>query len=375
MIERVLDTPAASFHNLPTPFLCLDGPTVKRNIERLADYARTHRLGLRPHTKTHKSQRIGRLQLDAGAIGLTVAKAGEAEVMSAVCDDILVAYPVVDPARARRIANVARETKVTVAIDSRSGIAALQDAASEAGSTIGILIDQDVGVGRTGVQTVTQTVELATSAAQATNLSLRGLFIYPGHVKGPPDEQEHRLAAISALVAESLDCWRAKGLNTEIVSGGSTPSAYRSHLIPQLTEFRPGTYVYNDMNIVRGGYCQLDDCAARIVCTVVSNAVPDQVVLDAGSKALTSDLCGPAPGSGHGYLVEFPRAKITRLTEEHGQVDVSACDTRPQLGQRVTVIPNHICVCVNMQDRVWWREGTDSETLEPLTVDARGMLC
>ncbi len=304
MIESVQNT--ASLHDLPTPFLCLDGPAVKRNIERMADYARVHHLGLRPHTKTHKSQRIGRLQLAAGASGLTVAKAGEAEVMSAVCDDILVAYPIVDPARADRIASLARETRVTVAINSLAAIAALQDAATKADSTIGILIDQDVGVGRTGVQTAAQTVELATSAAEARNLSLRGLFIYPGHVKGTPEEQQPRLAAISALVAETLDCWRAKGLNTEIVSGGSTPSAYQSHLLPQLTEFRPGTYVYNDMNIVRGGYCHLDDCAARIVCTVVSNAVPGQVILDAGSKTLTSDLCGPAPESGHGYLVEFP---------------------------------------------------------------------
>ena len=367
--------PDDSFHNLPTPFLFLDGPTVKHNIDRLAAYARTHKLDLRPHTKTHKSQRIGRLQLDAGAIGLTVAKAGEAEVMSAVCNDILVAYPVVDPARANRIATVARETNVAVAIDSQAGIFALQAAASAVGSTISVLIDLDVGVGRTGVQTIAQTVELAARAEQATNLALRGLFIYPGHVKGKPDEQRPQLAAISVQVAEALDAWRAKGLNAEIVSGGSTPSAYQSHLIPQLTEFRPGTYVFNDMNVVRGGYCELEDCAARIVSTVVSNAVPDQVVLDAGSKTLTSDLCGPAPDSGHGYLVEFPDARITRLTEEHGQVDVSRCDVRPQLGQRVTTIPNHICVCVNMQDRIWWREAIETDDLEPLIVDARGMLC
>ena len=143
-----------------------------------------------------------------------------------------------------------------------------------------------------------------------------------------------------------------------IVSGGSTPTAYQSHLIPQLTEIRPGTYIYNDMNTVRGGFCTLDDCAARIICTVVSNAVPNQIVLDAGTKTLTSDACIPARDSGHGFIVEYPQAKIVALSEEHGQVDVSRCDHQPDLGQRVTVIPNHICPCVNLQNDVWWNERT-----------------
>jgi D-serine deaminase-like pyridoxal phosphate-dependent protein len=366
--------PETSIHNLPTPFMCLYGPTVRRNIERLAKYARTHELSLRPHTKTHKSRQIGRMQLDAGAIGLTVAKAGEAEIMSAVCENILVAYPIVDPHRARRIAKLAGETNVTVAVDSLAAIQTLQAAAREAGTNIGLMIDLDVGTHRTGVPMVAQALGLATSAELAPDLRQRGLFIYPGHVSGTPEEQKPQLAAISALVGEALDAWQTAGLSTEIVSGGSTPTAYQTHLIPQLTEFRPGTYIYNDMNTTRGGYCELADCAARIVCTVVSDAVSDQVVLDAGSKTLTSDLFAPDPGVGHGHIVEYPEATITRLTEEHGQVDISPCDKPPRLGERVTVIPNHICVCVNMVDQVWWRDRTDAEVLEPLTVDARGML-
>jgi D-serine deaminase-like pyridoxal phosphate-dependent protein len=157
------------------------------------------------------------------------------------------------------------------------------------------------------------------------------------------------------------------------VSGGSTPTAFTSHLVTSLTEMRPGTYVYNDMNTVHAGYCELDDCAARIVCTVVSDAVPGQVIIDAGGKTLTYDKCGPAPASGHGYIVEYPRAKITKLSEEHGQVDVSACDRAPRVGERVTVIPNHVCPCVNLQDAVWWVENGDGKA-EPMPVDARGKL-
>jgi D-serine deaminase-like pyridoxal phosphate-dependent protein len=167
-----------------------------------------------------------------------------------------------------------------------------------------------------------------------------------------------------------LSHWRRSGLEARIVSGASTPTAYQSHLVGHLTEIRPGTYVYNDMNCVRGQCAALDDCAARILATVVSTAVPGQVVLDAGSKTLTSDRCGPAPDSGHGHVLEYPQAKITKLSEEHAQVDVTACDRAPKVGERVTVIPNHICPCVNLQDQVWWKE--EGSPPRAIMVEARG---
>jgi D-serine deaminase-like pyridoxal phosphate-dependent protein len=176
---------------------------------------------------------------------------------------------------------------------------------------------------------------------------------------------------VSAKLAEALDLWKSHGEQAKIVSGGSTPTAYQSHLVSEYTEIRPGTYIYNDMNTVRGGWCKLEDCAARIVCTVVSSAVPNQVVIDAGSKTLTSDRCIPAPDSGHGYIVEYPQATITKLSEEHGQVDIRGCERTPKLGERITIIPNHICPCINLQDNVWWLE---CDECEPLPVEARGKL-
>lgn len=159
-------------------------------------------------------------------------------------------------------------------------------------------------------------------------------------------------------------------MEAKIVSGGSTPTAYFSHQFKNMTEFRPGTYIFHDMNGVHGGFATIEDCAARIVATVVSSAVPGQVVIDAGSKTLTSDRCGPAPESGHGYVVEYPEAKIVKLTEEHGQVDVRSSARTPKVGERVTVIPNHICPCINLQDVVWWKEGDE----KPIAIDvqARG---
>jgi D-serine deaminase-like pyridoxal phosphate-dependent protein len=193
---------------------------------------------------------------------------------------------------------------------------------------------------------------------------------YPGQVVQSSEAQADPLAQVAARLEEAIDLWRRAGLPVEIVSGGSTPSAFQSHLVPQYTEIRPGTYIFNDTNTVRGGYCGWEDCAARIVATVVSDAVPNQVVLDAGSKTLTSDLCGWARESGHGFIVEYPDARISKLSEEHGQVDVSRCDRRPALGERVTIVPNHICPCVNLQDVVWWTE--NGGPLQPLPVDARG---
>ena len=361
--------------NLGTPFLLIDGAKTRDNIQRLASYAAKHNLRLRPHTKTHKSRRLAQYQLEAGAVGLTVAKVGEAETLAAVCQDILVAYPIVDEQRARRLARLAESTKLTVAIDSEMSARVLEEAVRTAGTKIEILVDLDVGYGRTGLQTVAQTVELASLVdAQCQGLLLRGLFVYPGHIRGPLSKQTPLLETLAATLEEAIQTWQKAGLCTDVISGGSTPTAYNSHVVPQLTEVRPGTYVYNDLNIVRGGYCDLSQCAATIVCTVVSDAVPNQVILDSGSKTLTSDRCGPAPETGHGYIVEFPDARITHLTEEHAQVDITHCPAPPRLGQRLQIIPNHICVCVNMQDRVWWRDTPTSDTIEPVRVDGRGLL-
>jgi D-serine deaminase-like pyridoxal phosphate-dependent protein len=358
-------------YDLPTPCILIDAETVRRNLRRMADYARGHNLKLRPHTKTHKSVEIARMQLgEGGASGLSVAKTGEAAVMAAASDDLLMAYPAVDARRCEALARLAGGKAVRVAVDSTVAVDALSAAASAAGSTVGVLVDLDVGTHRTGVRTPAAAAELARRVDRVPGLRLDGLFIYPGHVAGPPAAQAPALAAIDALVAETLDLWAGAGLAAAIVSGGSTPTAFRSHLVGRQTEIRPGTYVFNDMNCVRGGFATLDDCAARVLCTVVSDAVPGQVVLDAGTKTLTSDRCGPAPDSGHGHVVGHPNAKVTRLTEEHGQVDVTGCDRAPRVGQQVTVVPNHICPCVNLQDRVYWME--PGEPPRPLAVDARG---
>lgn len=365
-----------SIDTIPTPALVLDAAKVRRNISRMADYTKAVGVANRPHTKTHKSIAIAGLQLAAGAVGLTVAKVGEAEVLAlAFADrhpDILVAYPAVDPARTVRLAALARSATIRVAVDSPEAIAALSAAAREAGTTIGILVDLDVGSGRTGVPTADRLVALAEAVDRAPGLRLDGIFYYPGHVTVLPESQAAPLSLVAEKLEGAIRRFDWMGLCRGIVSGGSTPTAYQSHLIRSGTEIRPGTCVYNDLNIVRGGFGSIDDCAASVVCTVVSDAVKDQVILDGGSKTLTMDRCGPAPDSGHGLIVEYPEAFIGKLTEEHAQVDVSRCAARPRVGERVTVIPNHICPVVNLHDTAWWWEADGS--LQVLPIDARGKL-
>jgi len=357
--------------HLPTPAVVIDLATVQRNLGRMADYCRDHGLSLRPHTKTHKSVRMAKLQMESGAAGLAIAKAGEAAVMAEAADDLLVAYPALDPARCARLSSLAGSKTVRVAVDTETAVERIAGAARQAGTTIGILVDIDIGSHRTGVGSPEAALALARHVDRTRGAMLDGIMCYAGHIKRPPEEQEQELAPVEAMLRRTLELWGKNGFEARIVSGGSTPSARQSHLVPSLTEIRPGTYIYNDWNQVTRGVCSEADCAARLLCTVVSDAVPGKRVIDAGSKALSSDRLAVDPEEGgYGRLVDYPEARMVRLTEEHGEVDISRCAAPPRLGDRVWVIPNHICPCVNLFDAAWVREADGN--LEPLPIEARG---
>ncbi len=354
---------------LPTPALVIDGPTVQANIDSMAEYCRGHGLALRPHTKTHKSLKIGGLQLAAGAVGLTVAKAGEAEVFTHASSDILVAYPPVGPSRSSRIAALAVKHNITVGLDSVESAHAMSSAAKHCDATVGVLIDLDVGFHRTGLNDIDAILRLAELIGELPALRFSGLMCFPGHLT--PDADSSQWNPYNDSLGKVIDRLSQFGSKPVVVSGGSTPTAKYSHRIPYLTEIRPGTYVFNDMNEVRLGVAGLDDCAARVIATVISRSVSGKFVVDAGSKMLSSDLCGPAPQSGYGYIMEYPHCKITRLSEEHGEIQLSDSDRVPTIGQRVTIIPNHICPCVNLQNSMWWMDAKGD--IEEIKVDARGL--
>lgn len=354
-----------------TPAVVVDLPTVRRNIAKLVTYARKHNLKVRPHTKTHKSLRVARMQVEMGCSGLTFAKLGEIGAMGAATDDVLLAYPALDDYRRTHLTEIAKSKSLRVAFDSATAAERIGAAAKSAGVTIGVLADIDTGHHRTGVQSPADLLKLAQVVDKTPGLRLDGIFCYPGHIKGPVAEQIEALKPVQAILEESLALYKKSGLNTGIVTGGSSPACFLSHHVTAYTEIRPGTNVYNDMNQVDGGVATLDECAARVVCTVISDAVPGKFVLDGGSKTFFSDRNAFQPHS-FGHVVEYPGAYVTRFSEEHAEVDASKCDRRPKLGERVTVIPNHICPCINLHDTVWFRESDG--TLQQSPVDARGKI-
>jgi len=359
--------------DLETPALLVDLDVMERNLRRVADYTRRHGLRLRPHTKTHKSPRIGRRQLDLGAAGLTVAKVGEAEVMlDAAPPDLLVAYPVIGRAKLERLMAVARRARVTVSLDSLNAARQLSEAAQTAGVNVGVLAETDVGLGRVGVTPGPELLSLARGVQALAGLSFEGIAFYPGHIKDYSEDGKSALAELGAVIQSMLADFRREGIAAPIVSGGSTPSLYHSHELPGLNEIRPGTYVYNDWNTVASGACTADECAAAMLVTVVSTARPGQIIVDGGSKTFSSDRLNGSTEPSFGHIVEAPEAVFHKMNEEHGYVDVRGCDRKFEIGDLLRVIPNHICVAVNLHERVYGiRNGEVEESWE---VSGRGKL-
>jgi D-serine deaminase-like pyridoxal phosphate-dependent protein len=338
-------------HEISTPAVVVDLDVVDRNLARMAAYCKNHGIGLRPHTKTHKTIEAAQMQLALGALGLTVAKVGEAEVMAeSGVEDILIAHPIIGESKIRRLAALTAKLRVTVALDSLAAARALSSVASQTGCSFGVLVEFDSGSKRCGVAPGHEAAELGKAISTLPGISLRGLFTYFGSVWGSDSERVAEINRAKTNVEATIAAYREAGLSLEIVSAGSTPSAEMSHLVPGITEIRPGTYIYNDLNTYYQGLCGLEDCAVRVVTTVVSTAVPGHVIVDAGSKTLSSDALGSGPKSGHGRVMERDGV-LTRLNEEHGFL-ASADLSGLEVGQVLTVIPNHVCTCINMHDEV-----------------------
>ena len=355
-----------------TPAAVVDMDRLQSNLERMQRYVDGHGLRLRPHVKTHKARWLAESQVARGAAGITVATPIEAERVGPAAPEVLVAYPALG-ARAEAVARLARERPTLVALDSLAAVRSLEDAVAAAGGAsdagpVGVLVELDVGMRRCGVADADAAVEIA--RACGGDVAYRGLMFYPGHIRDRVEQQDRKLEALGRDLAAAVQRLGDAGLEPEIVSGGSTPTAFRSHEVPHQTEIRPGTYVFNDRTTAAIGACELDACAYTILATVVSTAVPGQAVVDAGSKALSSDLLRGDGVGGYGQLLDRPEVVVTRMSEEHGILDLSGTTWRPALGERVRIIPNHVCVSVNLQPRVYGVRGEELE--REWVVQARG---
>jgi len=358
---------------IETPAIVVDLDVMERNLQKVASYAKSHNLRLRPHTKTHKSPKLGRLQLDYGADGLTVAKVGEAEVMlKSGVSDLLIAYPVVGANKLRRLMDVAEHVSVTVALDSVDVAIALADAAQGAGKTIDVLVEQDIGLGRVGLQETDDLLRVAKEVDQLRGLRLRGLNFYPGHIKTSDAEGLAKLDEANAHLERTVEAWRAAGLPLEIVSGGSTPTLFESHRLRAVNEIRPGTYIFNDRNTLVAKACGLEDCAAYIAVTVVSTNRAEGLIVDGGSKTFSSDSIVMDGKPTFGLVREVPDASFVKMNEEHGYLNLPDARKRFRVGDRLHILPNHICVAVNLHERVYGIRGDQVESV--WEVEGRGKL-
>ncbi|MBX9927342.1 MAG: alanine racemase [Gemmatimonadaceae bacterium] len=359
-----------SFAHLETPVPLVDLDRMDRNVSRMADYARSHGLGLRPHIKTHKSPRVGAAQLAAGAVGLTCATPHELAVMHSVCDDLLLAYPPVGAAKIQRLLTGAGSARLTVSLDAPSVVDALAAAARAADRPIGIYVEIDVGMHRVGLPSIAEAIALAQRVQASAPLTFAGIAYYPGHIREAVADQDASMAALNDALHAAIMAFERAGLRPPVVSGGSTPTMFRTHELRGVTEMRPGTYVYNDRTTAEIGACAWDDCAFTVLATVVSTAVPRQAVIDAGTKALGREPVRGAAGEGFGALLDRPEVIVSRMSEEHGILDLTRTSWRPAVGEQVRVVPNHVCIVTHLNDEIVGVRG--DQIVERWPVAARG---
>ncbi len=345
--------------DLETPAVLIDLDLVEANITRAQAQFDQLGKGFRPHIKTHKIPYLARLQMKAGAIGIACQKISEAEVFAAEgFDDILLCFNLLSPAKIARARVLAEAGQLSTVADNAETIAALAQGMAGTATPLRVLIECDTGMGRCGVQSPSEALELARLVAGSQGLVFGGLMTYP-----KPDAE----AQVEAFLSSACDLILAELGTCPIISSGGTPSMAQAALAPSITEYRAGTYIYNDRSLVERGSCQISDCALTVLATVVSRPTAERAVLDAGSKTLSSDLFGL---QGYGMILEHPQATITGLSEEHGNVTLHGTAPRPKVGDKVRVVPNHSCVVSNLTDRVVFHRG--GEVLRHEDVTARG---
>ncbi len=359
--------------DLDTPALIVDIDKLRFNIADMAAFAKANGISLRPHAKTHKTPQIAKLQLEAGAVGLTVAKLSEAEVfVEAGCDEILVAYPLVGSAKHRRLLELCQRANISTVADHSDIAEALSKTMRASGIELPVMVEVDTGLKRCGVAPGAPARDLAQLIDKRPGLRFAGLLTHEGHAQlaGAPDKVRATGLSAGAMMAETAELIRKSGLEVAIISVGLTATAKITATVAGVTETRPGIYVFYDRSEVLHQVVAPERCAARVLTTVATRSAPDRVILDAGTKALTSDRAGVSPPvAGHGIALGHPEWEISSLSEEHGATVVPP-DDPARIGDRVEVIPNHICPVVNLFDSMYITQG--DQVIDQWAVAARG---
>ena len=371
--------PVAKVTSLVTPQVLVDNRRVHANIMRMQSAASSRGIRLRPHAKTHKIPQIAQLQVQRGASGICCAKVGEAEVFAAAgLHDIRLAYPV-HPVNAPRILALMQQAHVSLIVDDLDVARGWSDAMVAAHRTLDVLVKVDVGFHRCGIDPESRTaVDIVRAVGDLPGVHLQGLLSHAGH--GYVAASEKALRDIARREREWLiELAERAELAAPEISVGATPTARFSVELDGVTELRPGNYVYFDRTQVGLGAARVADCALTVLARVVSRPAPDRVILDCGSKTLSSDGArGFSKAEGYGAIFtdlesdELDESLIVeRLSEEHATVRTTGrCQLRT--GDLARVLPNHSCVVSNLVDYVQLVEGLD--VLETLRVEARGKI-
>nr|WP_319515089.1 D-TA family PLP-dependent enzyme [uncultured Cohaesibacter sp.] len=347
------------FAQIDTPSVIVDLDVAEANIAKFQDYCDKHGLKVRPHIKTHKLPYLAKIQISKGASGITCQKVSEAEAMISEggIDDVLITYNILGPEKTARLRTLAEKVKLSVVADNETVALGLNEAFKGASTHLSVLVECNTGADRCGVATPEEACELASFIEALPNLTFKGLMTYP-----PVGKAEN----VSAWLEKAISLIRSRGVDVEVISSGGSPDMWSAHEMSLATEYRIGTYVYNDRSLVARGTCTWDDCALSVLATVVSVPAENRAVIDAGTKVLTSDLLGL---NGYGHVLGRDDLTIDQLSEEHGRI-VSSGPINLSVGQRVRIIPNHACVVSNMLDRVEIVRGANYMGCKP--VAARG---
>lgn len=362
------------YPDLDTPSLLIYLDVLGRNIAEMAEVARTAGVRLRPHTKTHKCPDIARMQVEAGASGITVAKLGEAEVMAdAGLDDLLVAYPIVGDAKLARLRALLEGAHVRVTTDSVEVAEGIGRVGRDLGRDVPVLVEVDTGLHRVGHPPGAPTAEIVKSAARVSGVEVIGLLTHAGHAYRSASVEELRAVAEreGRDLVETAERCAAEGIELREISVGSTPTARIVAGVAGVTEIRPGTYVFNDVQQMRLGVATEATCAARVLTTIVAHPSDERFVLDAGTKALTSDGGDGPPFPGRGVVAGRPDLLLDFMNEEHAVGHRTGTDD-VRIGDRLEVIPLHVCSTVNMFDEAVGVQG--GEAVRTFTIAARGKM-
>ena len=355
---------------LDTPYVLIDMDKVETNIKMMQDAADLAGIGLRPHAKTHKLPILAHKQIDAGAIGITVAKLGEAEVMAAGgISNILIAYPIVGQQKVERLFALAKEVSITVAVDRYETAKAISDCFSQDSSvSVGVIVEIDCGFNRVGVPPGEPALDLASRIAELPGLTFLGLMTFAGQSYDSANLDGIKEVALQegAAAIETADLLRRHGLSREIVSVGSTPTSRFVSNVSGVTDIRPGTYIFGDLTQVSMGVHELEHCALTVKVTIVSRPSPERAVIDAGTKVFTMDGSDSPLGTGRGYVVGHPGIQVSWFTEEHGMLQLPPEEQHLTVGDTLEIIPVHCCAVINMFDEVAAVRGNEVEVVWPV---------